>query len=98
MNMVSTQPGDSNIKRMLKSLIALSVPLIIGELGSIAQQFADTIMVGHHSTVELAASGMVNNIFYFVIYFVLGISYAITPLVGNAFGRGHKKDYLHKSL
>lgn len=76
---------------MLKSLIGLSVPLIIGELGSIAQQFADTIMVGHHSTVELAASGMVNNIFYFIIYFVLGISYAITPLVGNAFGRGDKK-------
>lgn len=91
MNIVSTQPGDSNIKRMLKSLIALSVPLIIGELGSIAQQFADTIMVGHHTTDELSAAAMVNNIFYFVIYFVLGISYAVTPLVGNAFGRGDRK-------
>jgi len=70
------------------------VPLIVGELGSIAQQFADTIMVGHHTTIELelAASGMVNNIFYFFIFFVLGISYAITPLVGNAFGRDNKKE------
>jgi len=77
---------------LLKSILVLSIPLIVGELGSIAQQFADTMMVGNHSTEELAASGMVNNIFIFVIFFSLGISYAITPLVGNAFGRKDMAD------
>lgn len=92
MNIISLHSKDTKTRRILKSLIALSVPLIVGELGSIAQQFADTIMVGHHTTIELAASGMVNNILYFFIFFVLGISYAITPLVGNAFGRGNKRE------
>lgn len=72
---------------ILKSIISLGIPLIVGELGSIAQQFADTMMVGNHSTIELAASGMVNNIFLFVIFFTLGMSYAVTPLVGSAFGK-----------
>jgi len=92
--MTVSQIDDRSIsaRGIAKSIIFLSIPLVIGELGSIAQQFADAIMVGHHKTVELAASGIVNNIFYFVIFFVLGISYAITPLVGNAYGRGDKKE------
>lgn len=91
--MGNTLPIDStqvNTRQILKRIIALGVPLIVGELGSIAQQFADTMMVGNHSTNELAASGMVNNIFLFVIFFTLGMSYAVTPLVGSALGR---KDY-----
>lgn len=75
---------------MAKAILLLGVPLIVGELGSIAQQFADTMMVGHYGTKELAAAGFVNSIFYYVIFLTLGMSYASTPLIGNAFGR---KDY-----
>lgn len=74
--------------KIIHSLLSLGVPLIVGELGSIAQQFADTMMVGHHSTPELGASGFVNSIFYFVIFLSLGMSYASTPLIGNAYGKG----------
>ena len=76
--------------RMAKAILLLGIPLIVGELGSIAQQFADTMMVGHYGTKELAAAGFVNSIFYYVIFLTLGMSYASTPLVGSAFGR---KDY-----
>ena len=76
--------------RMAKAILLLGVPLIVGELGSIVQQFADTMMVGHYGTKELAAAGFVNSIFYYVIFLTLGMSYASTPLIGNAFG---KKDY-----
>lgn len=79
--------GDAYIAR---SIVRLGVPIIIGQLGSIAQQFADTIMVGQYGTTELAAAGFVNNVFNLVIYFVLGISYASTPVIGGAYGR---KDY-----
>ena len=79
-----------NSGRMAKAILLLGIPLIVGELGSIAQQFADTMMVGHYGTKELAAAGFVNSIFYYVIFLTLGMSYASTPLVGNAFGR---KDY-----
>lgn len=76
--------------QLAKAKLFLGIPLIVGELGSIAQQFADTMMVGHYGTKELAAAGFVNSIFYFVIFLTLGISYASTPLIGSAFGR---KDY-----
>lgn len=76
--------------QLAKAIMQLGIPLIVGELGSIAQQFADTMMVGHYGTIELAAAGFVNSIFYFVIFLTLGMSYASTPLVGSAFS---KKDY-----
>ena len=79
--------GDSYIAQ---SIVRLGIPIIIGQLGSIAQQFADTIMVGQYGTMELAAAGFVNNVFNFVIYFMLGISYASTPVIGASYG---KKDY-----
>lgn len=77
-------------KRIAKAVLLLGMPLIVGELGSIVQQYADTIMVGHYGTEHLAAAGFVNTVFYFVIFLTLGMSYAVTPLVGNAYGR---KDY-----
>lgn len=76
--------GDSYIAQ---SIIKLGIPIIIGQLGSIAQQFADTIMVGQYGTMELAAAGFVNNVFNFVIYFMLGISYASTPVIGALYGK-----------
>lgn len=79
--------GESYIAQ---SIIRLGIPIIIGQLGSIAQQFADTIMVGQYGTTELAAAGFVNNVFNLIIYFILGISYASTPVIGAAYG---KKDY-----
>ena len=60
-SMDAYQLWDRN--KIRRSILALGVPLIIGELGSICQQFADTMMVGHHSTEELAAAGFINSIF-----------------------------------
>ena len=90
----TTASGVSSISSLkwsnlniVKRILILGVPLIIGEFGSICQQFADTIMVGQYGTEELAAAGFVNSIFYYIIFLMLGISYASTPVIGNAFGR-----------
>ena len=80
--------GESYIAQ---SVIKLGIPIIIGQLGSIAQQFADTIMVGQYGTMELAAAGFVSNIFNFVIYFMLGISYASTPVIGALYGKNDNR-------
>ena len=49
--------------------------------------FADTMMVGHHSTTELGAASFVNNIITLVIIAGTGFSYGLTPVVGGFFGR-----------
>ncbi len=71
-----------------KALFRLGIPIVIGQLGIIILGFADTLMVGQHSTIELAAASFVNNVFTLVIIFSTGFSYGLTPLVGNLFGKG----------
>lgn len=73
-----------------KSLLKLAVPIIIGQLGGIITGLADTIMVGQHSTQELAAASFVNNVLNAFIIFGTGFSFALTPLIGENFARNKK--------
>ena len=74
-----------------KALLKLGIPIVIGQLGMIVLGFADTLMIGHHSTKDLAAASFVNNIFNLVIIFATGFSYGLTPIVGSLFGKGEQK-------
>jgi MATE family multidrug resistance protein len=75
-------------KNHKRDLIRLGAPLVVGQLGQIVVGFADTLMIGHHSTLELAAASFVNNLFTLVLLFGMGFSYGLTPLVGSLYGRG----------
>ena len=70
-----------------KSILRLAVPIIIGQLGGIITGLADTIMVGQHSTQELAAASFVNNVLNTFIIFGTGFSFALIPLVGENLAR-----------
>lgn len=74
-----------------KSLWKLGIPIVIGQLGMIVLGFADTLMIGHYGTHELAAASFVNNLFNLAIIFATGFSYGLTPIVGNLFGNGERK-------
>lgn len=69
-----------------KALLFLGVPIIIGQIGVIILGFADTLMIGHHSTSELGAASFVNNVFTMAIIFSTGFSYGLTPIVGSLYG------------
>ena len=72
------------------SLLKLALPIIIGQLGGIITGLADTIMVGQHSTNELAAASFVNNVLNAFIIFGTGFSFALTPLIGENLARNKK--------
>lgn len=63
--------------------LTLGGPIMLGQLGIIVVGFADNIMVGHHSTQELAAASFVNNFFTLAFIFGMGFSYGLTPIVGG---------------
>ncbi len=67
-------------------LLKIGIPIMIGQLGIIVVGFADNIMVGHHSSAELAAASFVNNLFNLSIMFGLGFSYGLTPVIGTLVG------------
>ncbi len=69
-----------------KALFRLGFPIIIGQVGTIVLGFADTLMIGHHSTAELGAASFVNNMFILCIIFGTGFSYGLTPVVGGCYG------------
>lgn len=75
-----------------RTLLAIGIPIMIGQMGMIVLSFADTMMVGHHSTTELGAASFVNNIMNLAIITGTGFSYGLTPVVGALFGRGEKAD------
>lgn len=75
-----------NYKKHYRALFFLGLPIIIGQLGVIILGFADTLMVGHHSTEELGAASFVNNVFNLCIIFCTGFSYGLTPVVGSCYG------------
>ena len=60
----------STYKEHYKALIFLGLPIVIGQIGVIVLGFADTLMIGHHST----------------IIFSTGFSYGLTPIVGGLYG------------
>ena len=71
----------------IKETIRLGIPIMLGQLGIIVVGFADNIMVGHHSTEELAAASFVNNFFNLAFIFGMGFSYGLTPIIGNLFSQ-----------
>ena len=74
-------------KEHYKETIRLGVPIMLGQLGIIVVGFADNIMVGHHSTAELAAASFVNNFFNLVFIAGMGFSYGLTPIIGGYFAQ-----------
>lgn len=75
-------------KSHYRDLISLGTPIVIGQVGNLVLNFADTFMIGHHSTVELAAASFINNIFVLAVLFAIGFNFALTPVIGPLIGRG----------
>lgn len=68
--------------------LRLALPVILTQLGAGLVGLTDTIMVGHVNAASLAAVSFANSIFVIGMCAALGISMAITPLVGQSYARG----------
>lgn len=86
------QKITSQKKHHYSSLLSIGFPIVVGQLGTIVLGFADTLMIGHHSTTELAAAGLVNNIFALVLISYMGFSYGLTPIIGRLYGMQRLQD------
>ena len=69
-------------KRNLK----VAFPVVMTQLGAVMVGLADSIMVGHYGTADLAAVSFSNAVFFTVMVFSMGAVMGITPLVGYAYG------------
>ncbi|MDO4496362.1 MAG: MATE family efflux transporter [Bacteroidales bacterium] len=73
-----------------KILGRLAVPVIIGQMGLTLQNLADNVMVGQHSTAELAAAGFINNLFMLALLLMVGFATGAVSQIGALYARGSK--------
>ena len=80
-------------KPFYKENLRLAFPVILSQLGQITVQLADTAMVGHYGGDDpnpLAAVSYASNLFFIVFIAVMGVTFGLTPLVGEHYAKGNK--------
>ena len=63
---------------------------MLSQLGHVLVGVADNMMVGRLGAIPLAAASLANAVFFLLLTFGIGVSYAITPLVAAADGEENK--------
>ena len=74
-------------KRELAALVRLAVPVVLSELGWMAQGVVDTIMVGRLGPVSIGAVAIGNAVFYTPSLFGIGLLLGLDTVVAQAYGR-----------
>ena len=85
-----SQTSEANWRRELAALVTLAIPVVLSELGWMAQGVVDTIMVGRLGPAAIGAVALGNAVFYTPSLFGIGLLLSLDTVVSQAFGR---KDY-----
>ena len=73
----------------MQQAMKLALPIIAGQLGLVLMGFFDTVQVGGLGSAYMAASGVSSGIYFLFILLGMGVLFAVSPLVSEAFGEGH---------
>lgn len=81
----------AHVRRELRAIIALALPIMIAQLAHTAMGFVDTLMAGRVSSRDLAAVALGNSLWMPVFLLMTGILLATTPNVAQRFGAGQHR-------
>ena len=87
--------------RELKSLISLAIPLMIAQVFQSLVNFADVVMAGNVSSLDLAGVAVGGSIFGVWVIFICGTLMAVSPSVAQLRGSGKVEEvgsFIHQSL
>ncbi len=79
----------------VRRLVALAVPVVLAELGWMAMNVVDTIMVGRLGPAAIGAIGIGGSAFYTFAVFGMGLLLGLDTLVSKAHGAGDPEDGHH---
>lgn len=86
-----------SLREHIRENLKLAIPVMLTNIGHVAMGVCDNVMVGHLNAESLAAAGLATVVFNVFLLFGIGVSYAITPLVAEAFG-GNDKESISETL
>ena len=81
--------------------LKIAYPVMLGQLGHILVALADNLMVGRLGAAQLAAVSLGNSLIFIALSLGIGFSFAITPLVAEADGKGDTqtgRNYFHHGI
>lgn len=90
--------GFSGYVPYYKRILTLALPVVLAQAGQLTTQFADTAMVGNYGgtdPVPLAAVSLGSSLFLLIYLAALGLALAITPMVGEHYARGERREVGH---
>jgi MATE family multidrug resistance protein len=76
-------------KPYFSKILALSYPIVIGQLGIVLMGVADVVMVGKLEPINLAAVSLANSVYFLLAIIGIGTLTAISPLVAKAKAEAH---------
>jgi MATE family multidrug resistance protein len=74
-------------RREARALVALSVPIILTNIGQVAIQTTDVVMIGRLGPDALAASVLGVNVMFVLLLFAIGVVAATAPMIAQDLGR-----------
>ena len=84
--------SDPKWKPELVAMITLAVPVVLSELGWMAQGVVDNIMVGKLGPAAIGAVALGNAVYYTPSLFGIGLLLGLDTLVSQAYGRKDHDD------
>ncbi len=89
---MSPEPRLQRLRRELRALASLALPIIVAQLAQTAMGFVDTLMAGRVSPVALAAVALGNSLWVPTYLLTTGILLATTPRVAHLHGAGRQAE------
>ncbi len=71
-----------------RAIVSHAWPILIAQLASMGMMVIDTVLLGHHGTIDLAAVAVGGGIYIAVVFALVGILQAIAPTVAHHVGAG----------
>jgi MATE family multidrug resistance protein len=79
-----------------RSIAALAWPVLVGQLAVLGFSTVDTVLVGRHSSTDLAAFAVGTAAYVTVFIGLMGVVLAIGPIVGQLYGAKRLQDAGHQ--
>ena len=84
--------GIGVIRRELRQLSRLALPMILAQVSQMGMGVMDSIMAGRVSAVDLAGVALGSNLFWPAILFMVGVVMSLTPSVSQLHGAGRQRE------
>ena len=87
--------SETRVARLLREMrvsFVLALPLVLGQLSSMAMNIVDTVLAGRHGPVTLAAVGVGSAVWSVVILVSIGVLMAVPPTVAQLNGAGRRAE------